>query len=304
MYAIIKEFSLSKPAVVALGNFDGLHKGHMAIIKKAAAIAKERGISSCVYTFWHTPADLLSGVVTPVISTMEQTARILESCGIDCLAVQSFDDNLMRMQAEQFFYVNLQQRLKAAAVAVGYDYRFGFKASGDTALLQRLCGESGLTLYVQLPVMEGGEPVSSSRIRGLLAAGDIRGAQQMLGRRFSVGGVVTSGDKLGASIGAATANLPLNPMQCRLPDGVYATLTEVDGQLFRSVTNYGGKPTVREGYDGIESHLLDFSGDLYGKYIEVYFVEKIRDIVKFPSVEALMERIKLDIEFARDVNVD
>ncbi len=284
-----QEFLLDHGAVIALGSFDGLHKGHMALIRQAVASAKQDDrLKSCVFTFSH------SGTLSPCISSDTQRIGLLRSAGVDLLVMREFTEQFKHISPQMFFEQYLVKKLRAKVIVVGFNYRFGYMGGGDAAFLQMLCHQAGIALFVIPPVLYEGEPVSSTRIRQAVADGALSSAREMLGRDFSVTGAVSRGDGIGRTLGFPTANLAVEAGHLMPPTGVYATKTVVDGRAYPSLTNYGAKPTIKKGMDLIETHILNFDGQIYGKTIEVFFERKIRDIKTFPSKEALMRRLDAD----------
>ena len=271
---------------VALGTFDGIHIGHKKLVENVVNYAKNNGCKSCVYTFDMIP----SGAMRIVNNSCRN--EILEKIGVDYLYVQHFDPKFKNMTAEDFMSRFL---LNAKYISVGFNFRFGSGRQGDTEMLREFCKNNHIEIDVVEPVMYDGDTVSSTRIRKCIELADFDSAQKMLGRYFSVEGVVQHGNEIGRTIGFPTANINVEKEMVMPPEGVYVTVTDIDGCAYKSFTNYGGKPTFfNECNVLLETNVFDFEGDLYGKSIKVYFLDKIRDIEKFVSADVLKEQLLAD----------
>ena len=277
-------------AVYAIGNFDGLHLGHQAVIERAVAIAKERAAPSALLTFEPHPADFFAG--RPVVFRLtppQEKAAICERLGLTGLVLIRFDASLAGMSAEDFIAKILVARLRAAAVVVGWDFHFGKGRSGSPTTLAEAGQRYGFGVEIVTKVEDEAGAVSSSVIRKALERGDLAAAAKGLGRNYSVSGQVISGQRLGRTLGVPTANIALEPTN-RLAHGVYAVVARVDGRAFPAVASFGTRPTVDDGPPLLEVHLLDFDGDLYGREMEVEFIERIRDELKFDSTSLARRR--------------
>ncbi len=279
---------------VALGGFDAMHKGHQAIINQVVETAKAEGMTSVVYFFVNQSKEVLSGEKILPVNTLEKRLAILEELGVDVAVAQWVTAEFLETSPEAFAQDYLKKILAAKLVAAGFNYRFGKCGKGDIALLREL-GET-LDIHVcEVPcVTEGDETVSSTRIRHLILQGNMEEAQECLGRAYALSGTVVEGNRQGRELGIPTANLEF-PEHLLLPqEGVYLTETKVDGNWYPSMTNVGGKPSVEKNHSGIETHLLDFTGNLYGKEIEVRFHQKLREIIRFSTLEQLQEQLQQD----------
>jgi len=290
-----------------LGTFDGVHLGHQRVLRELVTWAHDTRTRSLVLTFDRKPRDVLAGKPAEQIISLSHRLLLFERLGIDAALVLTFDEDLAAQEAETFVRNLLLERLHVSGVLLGHDTRFGRGARGDVRLLHQLGREMGFETRSVPVVKLDGLPVSSTRLRHATRTGDLRVAERMLGRRVSVLGSVVGGTGRGKNIGFPTANLDLHH-ETRPPEGVYATRSSVDGVWHDSVTNIGRAPTVQtpDSTDGeaeavVETHLLDFSGDLYGKDIEVQFVERLRSEQMFDSSAALAERIAADIAAARSI---
>jgi riboflavin kinase/FMN adenylyltransferase len=291
--------SIGVNTAIALGNFDGLHIAHMEVISAVIDYAKAHDLTSMVYTFSEHPKNVTdrTGEVRYITPTQQKEA-VLKKTGLDILYLDIFTPELMKMTPEAFL-VYLKEALGAKFLSVGYNYTFGYKASGDVAFLEKWCSANDVELYVAKPVYLEGKPVSSSRIRKSISVGNVELAVRMLGRPYFVSGCVEHGRKLGTSLGFPTVNTKVNECSVLPKFGVYVTHTFIDGVMHKSITNIGIKPTIGTNELTIETYIIDFEGDLYGKDIRVDFLVFLRDEKKFASYEALSEQIASDVETAR-----
>ncbi|MEJ7818825.1 MAG: bifunctional riboflavin kinase/FAD synthetase [Rubrobacteraceae bacterium] len=289
--------------VVALGNFDGVHLGHQAVLRRAVEVAKERGSRVVAATFDpHPQAVLRPGSEPPLLTTLGLRREALLRNGADEMRVIRFDKELSRKSPEEFIQDVLLKNLGAATVVVGENFRFGYKASGGFEDLRCHMREAGGEAYaVPLEVSGGDEDINSTRIRGLLAAGEVTDAGRLLGRSYVLRGGVVSGERRGRQLGFPTANVLPEPGIVVPARGVYAGYVDVRGERYIACTNVGLAPTFERSESKVEAHLLDFEGDLYGLVVDVGFVEKVRDEKKFSGIEELRGQISRDVEVAREV---
>jgi len=285
-----RSLSFSRSAV-ALGGFDAIHIGHQAIIRKVVETAKAEGLTSVVYLFCNQPRSVVKGQESPGIYPLSKRLEFLEELGVDVAVAEWFTPEFQEISPEVFVKKYLKDWLCAEFVAAGFDYRFGHKGSGDMARLQELCQAERIQVYEQAPVLLDGEIVSSTRIRRLLQTGAVMDAEQCLGRPFSVSGTVVSGNRIGRTIGFPTANVEYQPAYLLPKQGVYLTKTKAEGSWYPSITHLGARPTVTDGAIRLETHLLQYQGDLYGKKIEVAFVKFLREVTKFKSLEDLQAQL-------------
>ena len=286
-------------AVYAIGNFDGLHRGHQAVIERAVAIARERAAPSAILTFEPHPADFFAGrAVVFRLTPPRDKAAIGAGLGLTGLVGIRFDASLAAMSAEEFITRILVDRLRVGAVVVGWDFHFGKGRSGSATTLAEAGARHGFGVEIVAKVEDGAGAVSSSAVRKALEQGDLAAAAKGLGRNYSVSGRVISGQRLGRRLGAPTANIALEPTN-RLSHGIYAVVARVDGRAFPAVASFGTRPTVDDGPPLLEVHLLDFDGDLYGREMEVEFIERIRDELKFDSLPLLVAEMERDKARAR-----
>lgn len=273
---------MPKGSCVALGAFDGIHIGHRKLIENAVKYAKTKNLKSCVFTF-----DVLPSGAKYISDEMTRN-KILENLGVDCVLIKSFDDKFKNTSAEDFMEKYLSD---ASFISVGFNFCFGKDRRGDTNMLLKFCNEKGIQIEVCDPVCINDFVVSSTKIRECVKNCDFSLARDMLGRGFFAGGIVVKGNQIGRTIGFPTANIKIEPKKVMPGTGVFVTITEVDGKIYKSFSNYGKKPTFSDENIVLETHLFDFDGDLYGKCIRVYFIKKIRDITKFVSKEALKQQL-------------
>ncbi|MCQ2547852.1 MAG: bifunctional riboflavin kinase/FAD synthetase [Clostridia bacterium] len=288
-------------SIVALGNFDGVHLGHQALIRKAKAIADENGYKVAVFTFSNHPKNFMKGVdnVKNIIY-QDEKAGLLEDLGVDYLVNIEFNEEIMTMPAKDFVEKLLFQKLNAGGLVCGFNYRFGHMAKGDTKFLQEKCDELGIILEVISPVEIDDAVVSSTLIRGLIKAGEMEDVKAFLGRNYDIEGEVVVGNKLGKSIGFPTSNITLDEEMVSPPNGVYITYCIYNGRMYPSITNVGVKPTIGEFKKNMETHIFNFDRELYGKKIRIVFIKKTRDEVKFSRIDELVEQIRKDCENAKE----
>ena len=292
-------------AVYAIGNFDGLHLGHQAVIERAIVLAKERTAPSALLTFEPHPADhFAERPVAFRLTPPQSKAAICARLGLSGVVFVSFNAQLAAMSAEEFVRTILVERLGAGGVVAGWDFHFGKARSGTPAFLVEVGRRYGFAVDIVAKVEDGaGESarvVSSTAIRRALERGDVAAAARGLGRFYGVSGRVIPGQRLGRTLGFPTANLALAPTN-RLAHGVYAVRALVDGKAYPAVASFGVRPTVDNGPPLLEVHLLDVDADLYGREMTVEFVERIREERKFDSLDLLIAEMKRDKQRARAI---
>ena len=293
-----------RAVVVALGNFDGVHLGHRAVLARAVEEAGRRGGRVVAATFWPHPRSVIGrgeppGLLTPLEARRGELLR----AGAEEVRVIPFDEALSKKSPEEFVGDVLVGELGAEAVVVGENFRFGYKAAGDFGDLTRIMREHGGEAHA-VEVEGGDEGISSTRIRSLLLEGEVAEAGELLGRPYAVRGEVVVGDRRGRTIGFPTANVRPDPAVVVPARGVYACAVRVGEDVYAACTNVGVAPTFERGENRIEAHVLDFEGDLYGRVVEVLFIERIRGERRFGGVEELKEQIGRDVEEARRLTED
>jgi riboflavin kinase/FMN adenylyltransferase len=289
----------ARPSAVALGTFDGVHLGHRAILGTALARAREVGVEALACTFDPHPMEVLQPDRAPrPITPLDERLALIGEAGIDTVIVLAFTRELAAVEPEAFVKDVLLERLHAREIVVGYNHRFGRGARGDARLLESLAERFGFRAHVVPPMTVDGVAVSSSEIRAALQRGDVAGAARALGRPYAIAGPVTSGAGRGRTLGFPTANIDPD-RQLLVPRGVYRGRVIVDGRPHAAVVNVGVRPTFDETVLAVEAHLLDFTGDLYGRRVRLEFVDRVRDEMRFPSVEELKAQVMRDIAEAR-----
>ncbi len=292
-------------SIVTIGVYDGVHLGHRALLGRVNAMASDLGAISAVVTFDPHPAVVVRPESAPrLLTDLDQRLELLEAAGVDVTLVIRFDEARSQESAEDFVHEVLADCLRTRAVVVGHDFHFGHGRRGNVPLLQGMGAELGFDVLgvTLVPDPTHGEVVSSTRIRDLLTAGAVGAAAELLGRPHEVRGVVEKGDERGRDLGFPTANVAVPPAILMPADGVYAGWYErPDGSVVPAAINLGRRPTFYENAAEslLEAYLLDFAGDLYGEAARVRFVERLRDEVRFDSVEALVEQMQADVAAVR-----
>ncbi len=284
---------MDKKRIVLLGNFDGVHIGHRALIERGRAEADKRGLALTVWTF--------DTLFSPALTAKEDRAGLLRLYGVDEIITESFE-RVKNLLPSEFVSEILKKSLNAEACICGYNYSFGRGGKGDPRLLTELCSEYGIeAVTVDKVTLENGE-VSSSEIRKKLTDGDIEGANKLLGRPYFLRDTVKKGAKKGRTVGMPTANFYPEGL-CLPKNGVYATLTHLpNGEILPSVTNIGTRPTVNDGRGvSAETYIIGFDGDLYGKTVKVEFFAFLRPERKFESLDEVHNAVKTDIKKAKAI---
>lgn len=297
---------VEKGCVLTIGNFDGVHLGHQQVIQKLVEHGKILSLPVVVAVFEPQPLEFFQAENAPSrLTRLREKAIQLQNLPVDQLLVLKFNRQLANFEAEDFVKRILVQQINVKYLLVGDDFHFGKARRGNFSLLLKMQQSCGFKVEDSLSFQVEGHRVSSTLIRDALGKGDLKSAERLLGRKYSVCGRVVHGDKRGRTIGFPTANIQLFRKNTPI-EGVYAvTMTGVNGQTLPGVANVGVRPTVDGGKKVLlETHLLDFDGDIYGCYVEVHFQEKIRDEMKFASLQALQEQIKRDIAWAKNSFTD
>jgi len=293
---------INGPMGVGLGNFDGLHIGHMSLINTLIAESRLYGLSSMIYTFSKHPENILrKKLFTPLLTTEKKKIELLGETPLNYLFFDEFDEKFSRMLPESFVKDVLVDRLKIRLAVAGFDYRFGYRGLGNTNLLKQLGKLYNFKVIIIPPVKVDDEIVSSTLIRSCVAKGDMDKVFRLLGRHYSITGEVQNGRRIGSKIGFPTANIHPENYLILPQDGVYITKTLLNNMLYPSVTNIGKNPTFSEQkYISVETHILDFDKDIYNEKIEVFFIAKIRGEVRFKGKDELAAQIHKDIDAARE----
>lgn len=300
IFKSLDEIKNTEPCCLALGNFDGVHKGHQELISKAVKTAKKHGIKSAVFTFSNHPRNTIAGK-KPVENIIynEEKAELIEALGVDYLFDIPFTEDIQTMDAVDFVEQLIVDKFKAAETFCGFNYKFGYKAGGNVKVLRTCAKEMGFTANVVNPVTVDGEVVSSTLIRGLVKSGEVDECFKYLGRNYSIGGEVVVGNRLGRTLGFPTSNIMIDENMITPPNGVYVTNAIYNGTTYPSITNVGVKPTIGQYKKNMETHIFNFNKELYGKHIKIEFLKMTREEVKFSNVEELSAQIAKDCQEAK-----
>jgi riboflavin kinase / FMN adenylyltransferase len=297
-----QNLNLGEPGCYAIGYFDGVHKAHQALINKTIECARDASMKPGILTFnslLYTKSIPLRGLLT----THEEKKAIINHLGIESICILNFVDRLRDMDPKQFVTEILKERLKARTILVGPGFRFGKGGKGEPKDLVKICNQSDIDVVVIPSATFEGKPISSTRIRmNLLYSGDIQKANTMLGRQYSITGVVTKGAGVGRSIGFPTANLKIESFRKLIPaDGVYACFARLKNRTLKSSVSIGNRSTFKDNHRSIEAYLLDYSGDCYNETIEISFASRIRSQRQFESPDKLVEQIEKDVSETRKI---
>ncbi|PYO62726.1 MAG: bifunctional riboflavin kinase/FAD synthetase [Gemmatimonadetes bacterium] len=290
-----------KGTALTVGSFDGVHRGHQAVLAELVQRARERGLESVAITFDPHPLEVVNPAAAPRLLTLEDEKReLLEATGVGRVALLPFTAELARLGPEEFTRDVLLARFGMRLVVLGYDHGFGRGRSGDAELVRRLGAGAGFEVAVVEAVRDGGQPVSSTLIRAAVAHGDLGEAARWLGRPYSLRGRVGRGAGRGRTIGIPTLNLaPPDPRKLLPPDGVYAVRVRWRDASYGGMMNQGPRPTFGIAERALEIHLFDFDGEAYDETVTVEWVRRLRDVRTFPSAHALVEQLAHDARAAR-----
>lgn len=282
--------------VIALGNFDGVHKGHQKLLRKMISKGREMKLKTSVLVFENHTREVIKGKRQDLLTSSDQRNLLISGLGVDVLFSILFNESIMSLSPERFIKDILIDKLNVKGIFVGTDYKFGYKAQGDSELLKKLGSKYNIYVEIIEPLYIDDEIVSSTRIRKLIKSSDFQEAHKLLGRNYSIAGQIVPGKKLGRKLGFPTANIEPVTNYCLPKNGVYDTDTKVDAKYYRSASSIGFNPTFKESTLKIESHLIDFTGSLYGKYIELIFYNYLREELKFPDIDSLINQMDLDVQ--------
>lgn len=292
------EFRIEEPTAITFGKFDGVHRGHRLLLD-ALLQKKQAGLKTVVFTFDIPPRKQMGKDQGVVLTTNEEKMRLFENLGIDYCIECPFSDEIRNMRAEDFIHM-IVGRLHVACMVVGTDFCFGHNRTGDYRLLQEYAGQLGYEVIVLDKIQEGGRDISSTDIREYIREGALEKAEELLGYPYFARGTVEHGNEIGRTIGFPTMNLFPGPEKLLPPFGVYITKILLGERKYFGITNVGRKPTIEgENPVSIETHVLDFSQDAYGRTMEVYFLRHIRPEAQFSSLEELRRQIAQDSEVAK-----
>jgi riboflavin kinase/FMN adenylyltransferase len=289
---------------VAIGNFDGVHRGHAALVDELRHLAQAVSGPAVALTFDPHPLQLLRPAdFLPQLTTLEDRVDNLLAAGADEVLVLRLDWGLLQLRASEFFDQIIRERLAARALVEGFNFAFGRSREGDVRMLTQLCRQHGLPLRIVPPLLADGVPVSSSRVRTCLTSGAVRAASELLGRPYRLRGKVSTGQRRGQGLGFPTANL--EELKTVVPgDGVYAVRALVAEKLWPGAANIGPNPTFGEKARKVEVHLIGFEGNLYGQPLAVDFIDRLRDTRPFASVSELVQQLNRDVHEARRIASD
>lgn len=295
---------LKKGTFIALGSFDGIHLGHLKLIEKVVELAKCGNLESMIFTFKNHPLSVINKDVAPkLLMTNEKKKEIFKKSGIDIVNFATFDDDFMKICPEDFIK-KMVEYYGARGFVVGFNYRFGYKNLGDIDLLMKLSTILNFKVCVVKPVKYNKEIVSSSRIRNIISEdGDIQKAIKMMTRPYILKGKVIKGKQIGTQIGFPTVNLDYDKSFVLPRGGVYYTAVRYNNKIYKGITNVGYNPTVENDKLSIETHILNFSSDIYFQDIELEFINRIRDEKKFDSITELSYQLKKDKLYAEKQNL-
>jgi len=297
----LAQFSPGKDMLLTIGVFDGIHLGHKYLISQLKEQAKKQDLLSGVVTFKQHPLEVLSpGTGLPYLTSIEEKAVLLKKEGVDAVVALTFTQELAGISARQFVAL-LKKHLRMSGLVIGPDFALGRNREGNADTLRRLGKEIGFTVTVVAPKKINGEVVSSTLIRQALAGGDVKKVSTLIGRPFSLQGQVTSGAGRGVGLGFPTANLEFDTKRAIPGDGVYATLAYIDGKSYSAMTNIGLDPTFNGKERTIETYILDYQDNLYGRLLKIEIIGRIRSEKKFESAGALKQQIAEDIKQGRAI---
>ena len=283
---------------IALGSFDGLHKGHMTLINKVVDEAMGDGLKSAVYTFKNHPLTVAKPELSPkLLMDTKQKIHLLKSKGVDITIFVSFTKEYMQTEAEDFIKLLIKE-YHAEGFVVGFNYKYGYQNKGNVDTLREMSEKYGFKLFVLDAALSNDDIISSTRIRNLILKGNLVEANKLLFEPFMLRGTVIGGQKLGRKLGFPTANMSYDTKYVIPKTGVYYTNIMVMGKLCKSITSVGYNPTVNGKSLSIESYILDFNQEIYGEEVQLYFIEYMRDEWKFPSLDDLIVQLKADESYA------
>lgn len=280
---------------IALGNFDGIHIAHKTLILSMVEDAKKFGLKPGILLFNNHTKKTIEGKSPSILTSNDQKIKLLTDLGIEIIYTIDFNKDIMKLSPKDFVEKILVEMLNVKSVCIGFDYRFGFKASGDTNIMMELGNEYGFKVTIIDPIYRD-NIVSSTRIRNLIREGKIEEANELLDRNYSIFGKVVDGNKMGNKLGFPTANIEMEDNFIIPKKGIYETKIILDGKSYMGATSVGTNPTFGNDILKIENHIIDFNQNIYGKIIEVDFVRYLRDEIKFDNIEDLKKQISEDVK--------
>ena len=285
---------IERPLALTIGFFDGVHLGHRYLVSELSECAKKRDLATAVLTFRTHPRQVLhSDYIPSLLTTADEKIALLKETGVDYVVLTEFTQELSMLSAQEFMRL-LHDKLNVRCLIIGYDHRFGHNRSEKFEDYVRFGKEIGIEVVQSSPLVVDGINVSSSVVRSTISDGNVAKAAKLLGREYTLAGNVVEGFHLGRTIGFPTANIAYDDCRILPKDGVYAVRVTVDSRTYPAMLYIGSRPTVNTGKISIEAYLFDFSGDIYGKNVNVSFVDRIRESIKFDSVEELKKQLEKD----------
>lgn len=282
---------------IALGNFDGIHIGHQKLINTLIEKCTIHNIEPCVYTFGNHPSAVITGGDSPPqITNIEMKKRIFQLLGVELLYLEKFSKEIMALSPEEFVKNILVDKLNCKIIVVGFDYSFGYKAQGNVELLKKMGKLHGFEVLEIPPVTMDNKKVGSTIIREFIKAGDIETANTFLGRPYTIYSKVVSGKRIGKQLGYPTANILIESSHLVPKEGVYATFVKFNNSIYKGATCVGTNPTFGTNSISIETFILDFNEDIYDESIELEFIVRLRDQIKFDSIDALIKQMSNDVD--------
>lgn len=286
---------------VTIGNFDGVHRGHQDFLSSIKNECQKDHARFVLVTFIPHPHQILKGQTQFLINTYEERRELLKNCGVDYLLEIDFTRDFSTLKPEEFLNNYIFTFDGVSKIFLGHDFAFGANKSGDFSVAKQFCDKRNTSLVLQQEFTVNGMHVSSTEVRKAIEAGDMHKANEFLGREYFLSGRVIKGEGRGKKIGFPTANLGYSRELIIPAKGVYITKVKIKDMVYNSVTNIGNNPTFNSGYDvHVETHLLNFTHDIYGEEIKVSFIKKLRDEKKFPSVNELIDQIQMDVNLTID----
>ncbi|WFD11725.1 bifunctional riboflavin kinase/FAD synthetase [Tepidibacter hydrothermalis] len=293
----IKNINIKQDTVVTIGNFDGVHKGHQKIIKDTISIAKNKKMKSVLFTFSNHPVNFFRKDKIKNIITKEEKYEIINKMGIDIIVSIPFNEFVINLDPQEYIQKILLDKLNAKQIVIGHDFRFGLNRGGNAEFLQNIGKTYGFDVNVMKPICLENIRISSTYIRSLLKNGEVDKVNQFLGRQYKLKGIVVHGKKIGGDIlGFPTINLKYDENILIPKTGVYQTTVNIDGKIYDGATNIGYSPTVKQNEFTVETYILKYSGDLYEKEASINFIRRIRDEIKFDTIQELKKQMNMDIE--------
>lgn len=289
------KMDFQEKTVVTIGNFDGVHRGHEALLRKTVALAKQEGFRPLVFTFENHPMQYLYQKKIEYLNLPSRKLELFALMGVSDTVSVPFDERIMNLSTEQFAQQVLIDRLKAKHVVMGFDSRLGKGQQGKVEYLKEVGEQMGFEVHIMDPVLVDDIRVSSSHIRNLVKQGAVEKATEFLGRPYELEGIVVHGHKLGRKLGFPTANIHIDYPLVLPQKGVYFCRTLMEGQTYDVAVSVGDNPTIEDKGFSIEGHLLNFDDDLYGKTLRLYFMKHLRDEVAFDSLEGLKSQLRSDV---------